>query len=100
MATPHPTTLDPDGRVVAFDAGTVLHLALGRPDFVDEVELILGIVAHPDHHEDDPLAGRERYYRRHLDRRRWLRVVVDFNVEPAWIVTAFVQTYSPQSWRT
>jgi hypothetical protein len=57
----HPSIRDPDGRVVVFDAGTRLHLALGRPKLMNEVDLILGTVAHPDHRADDPLAGREHF---------------------------------------
>lgn len=55
--------------------------------------------AHPDHRAHDPLAGRERFYRRDLDPRRWLRVVVDFNDEPAWVVTALVQENQPRGWK-
>ncbi len=90
-----PSTLDPDGREVVFDAGTRLHLALGRPKLAEEVELVLGVVAGPDHREDDPIPGRERFYRRDLDHRRWLRVVVDFNEAPGWVVTAMVQRNPP-----
>jgi hypothetical protein len=31
-----------------------------------------------------------------LEVDRWLRVVVDFNDVPAWIVTAFVQERDPR----
>lgn len=48
MAENDPSTTDPDGRLVVFDAGTRLHLSLGRPELVDEHELILGTVAHPE----------------------------------------------------
>lgn len=90
-----PQTTDPDGRAVAFDLGTRLHLALGRPKLMNEVELVLGVVRNPDHREDDPIPGRERFYRRDLDYRRWLRVVVDFNDVPGWVVTAMVQRNPP-----
>jgi hypothetical protein len=99
MANEHPSTTDPEGRMVVFDAGTRLHLALGRPDLMDEVELILGTVAHPDYRAPNALAGREHFYRRDLDPRRWLRVVVDFNDEPAWVVTALVQNNPPRGWQ-
>lgn len=56
---------------------------------------ILDAVERPDRREDDPAPGRERYYRRDLDPRRWLRVVVDFNDSPAFVVTAFVQDNEP-----
>jgi hypothetical protein len=87
---------DPDGRLVVFDAGTRLHLALGRPMLMNEVELVLGVVENPDHREADRRVGRERFYRRDLDPRRWLRVVVDFNDVPGWVVTAFIQDHPPR----
>ena len=99
MVRDDPCTTDPEGRGVVFDSGTRLHLALGRPDLADEVDLILGTVAHPDHRTPDARPGREHFYRRHLDARRWLRVVVDFNEEPAWVVTALVQQNPPRGWK-
>jgi hypothetical protein len=100
VAENDPSTTDPDGRLVVFDAGTRLHLSLGRPELVDEHELILGTVAHPDYRADDAIPGREHFYRRHVDPRRWLRVVVDFNDEPAWVVTALVQENPPRGWKS
>ncbi|HWY17919.1 MAG TPA: hypothetical protein VNY27_04320 [Solirubrobacteraceae bacterium] len=47
MPLDHPSTHDPDGRLVVFDMGTRLHLTLGRPKLMGEVDLILGTVAHP-----------------------------------------------------
>jgi hypothetical protein len=44
----------------------------------------------------DSLPGRERFYRQHIEPNRWLRVVVDFNDEPGWIVTAVVQENDPE----
>jgi hypothetical protein len=99
VADDDPRTTDP-GRVVVFDSGTRLHLALGRPDLAEEVDLILGTVAHPDHRTPNARPGREHFYRRHLDARRWLRVVVDFNDEPAWVVTALVQQNPPRGWKS
>ena len=99
MAHHHPSTRDPEGRRVVFDAGTRLHLALGRPELMEEIDLILGTVAHPDHRASDLLPGREHFYRRHVDPRRWLRVVVDFNEDPAWVVTALVQQNPPRGWK-
>lgn len=98
MALDHPSVLDPDGRLVVFDAGTRLHLALGRPKLANEIDLVLGTIAHPDHRADDPIAGREQFYRRDLDPRRWLRVVVDYGDRPAWVVTALVQKNPPRDW--
>lgn len=91
-------TWDPDGREVVFDAGSHLHLALGKRDWLlDELELIMGAVSAPDHRDGDPRPGRERFYRGNaLHPGRWLRVVVDFNDVPAWVVTALVQDSDPR----
>jgi len=89
---------DPAGRQVVFDAGSHLHLARGHRDWLlDHIEAILATVERPDHHEDDPRPGRERFYRQNaLDPGRWLRVVVDFNDEPGWVVTVLVQDDDPR----
>jgi hypothetical protein len=63
---------------------------------LEHVEAILDAVSRPDRREDDPVLGRERFYRCDLDRRRWLRVVVDFNQSPGFVVTAFVQDHKPE----
>jgi hypothetical protein len=89
---------DPDGRDVVFDAGSHLHLAEGRRTWLlEHVDIILGAVEHPDHHEDDPLPGRERFYRQDFpEPGRWLRVVVDFHDKPGWVVTALDQESDPR----
>jgi hypothetical protein len=92
------TVSDPDGREVVFDVGSHLHLAQGRRAWLlDDIDAILRTVAVPDHREDDPRPGRERFYRQSaLTPGRWLRVVVDFNDVPAWIVTVLVQDNDPR----
>lgn len=96
MAYEPPSTIDPDGRRVVFDAGSHLHLAAKRPWLLDEIDTILDTVARPDLHVLDPAADRERFYREHPFPGSWLRVVVDFSEEPAWIVTAVVQDNDPR----
>jgi hypothetical protein len=89
--------IDPHGRRVVFDRRTRGHLERRRSDLLDQVETVLRTISLPDHHEDDPIAGRERFYRRHiLNPGRWLRVVVDFNESPGWIVTVLVQDTDPR----
>jgi hypothetical protein len=75
-----------------------LHLADGKhPWMLDHLDAILAAVALPLHHDDDPLAGRERFYARHpLLRARWLRVIVDYTEDPARVVTAFVRFGDPR----
>lgn len=90
--------VDPDGREVAFDGGSHLHLARRkRHALLEQVDAILDTVAHPDFREDDPIQGRERFYRQDFTRPgRWLLVVVDFQERPGWIVTAFVSDQDPR----
>jgi hypothetical protein len=90
----HDTT-DPDVRLVFLDERTLGHLARRRRQMLARIPAILDAVNRPDVREDDPDPGRERFYRRDLDPKRWLRVVVDFNQSPAFVVTAFVQDTEP-----
>lgn len=87
---------DPDGRAVQFTERSWQHIESERPELLDELDAVMAAVARPDHREADPRSGRERFYRRHAtDRIRWMRVVVDFNKEPAVVVTAFIQRKNP-----
>ena len=91
-------TTAPDGRDVVFDSGSHLHLAEGqRAWLLDYVDVILGAIEVPNFCEDDPIPGRERFYRADfLTPGRWLRVVVDFNEIPGWVVTALDQANDPR----
>ena len=75
-----------------------LHLARGRRSWLlDHVETILTTIARPDHREDDPRPGRERFYRQNaLTPGRWMRVVVDCNDVPGWVVTVLIQDDDPR----
>jgi hypothetical protein len=96
MADDAPSTIDPDGRHVILDQRTIEHLQTRRPQMVDQIDAILQAVSRPDRREDDPVPGRERFYRQNaLEPGRWMRVVVDFNESPAFVVTAFVQYNAP-----
>lgn len=88
---------DPDGRLVVIDLRTLRHLARRRPEMTTHIVAITAAGERPDLREDEPLPGRERFYRRDLDPHRWLRVVVDFTDSPAFVVTAFVQDNAPES---
>jgi hypothetical protein len=97
LAVEHPRTTDPDGRLVVFDAGSSLHLARRRPWLLDHVEVILERFARPDHRALDPIAGRERFYRQHIEPGRWLRVVVRRLQRGSCLgVTAVVQDNDPR----
>jgi hypothetical protein len=81
---------------VVLDERTLGHLERHRPGMLEHLDAILATVARPDAREDDPRFGRERFYRQDLDPGRWLRVVVDFSAQPAFVVTAFVQHNNPR----
>lgn len=96
MADNHPNATDPDGRLVVFDMGSRRHLARRRPWLLDHIDVIVGTIEWPDHRALDPIPGRERFYRQHIEPNRWLRVVVDFSEDPAWVVTTVVQDNDPR----
>jgi hypothetical protein len=87
---------DPDGRTVEFTERSWRHIESVRPELLDDLDALIQAIAKPEHREPDPRPGRERFYRRRVtDRIRWVRVVVDFNREPAVVVTAFIQRKNP-----
>jgi hypothetical protein len=87
---------DPDGRVVEFTEWSWEHILVERPQLLEDVDAILAALKSPDLREPDPIPGRERFYVKQVtDKVRWLRVVVDFEQEPALVVTAFVQRKDP-----
>jgi hypothetical protein len=45
VAVEHPSVLDPDGRLVVFDAGSHLHLARRRPWLRDHLDVIMNAVS-------------------------------------------------------
>ena len=96
MAYDSPSTTDPGGRLVVFDGGSHLHLAARRPWLLDQIDTILDTIARPEFHVLDPISDRERFYRRYPSPGNWLRVVVDFSQEPAWVVTAVIQDNDPR----
>lgn len=88
--------VDLQGRTVAFTSGSWTHIETRRPELLDDLQMILTAIRTPDLHEHDLIPGRERFYlRRVTDKLRWLTVVVDFNYEPAIVVTAFIQRKNP-----
>ena len=88
---------DPDGRTVVMDARTYAHLRRRRPTILDSLDAVMQAVERPDHRDTDEIGGREHFYILNpLRPGRWLRVVVDFNEDPGWIVTVLVQTNDPR----
>ncbi len=90
------TITDPDGRVIEFTELSWHHIEIRRPELLEDLHLILAAIEAPDHRQKDRIVGRERFYlRRVTEKVRWMTVVVDFNSDPAVVVTAFIQRRNP-----
>ena len=83
-------TQTPEGHDIVLTAARWAKIIEGHPEIADHLDAILHTVSDPDHRQPDPVAGRERFFRRGGP-ERWMRVVTD--VEQ--IITAFAQTNDP-----
>jgi hypothetical protein len=93
-------TTDPDGRQVVLDSDGWRHILDEHLELAPHKDGILATIASPDHREDDPRPGRERFWRQALGPSRWLMAVVDFEQSPARVVTAFGRRDDPPDWET
>jgi len=77
--------------VVLFE-DTWLHHILdphgGHTELEPYLQVVLDVVGSADHREPDDWPDRERFFKQDVGPSRWLMVVVDFEPEPARIVTA------------
>jgi hypothetical protein len=97
------STNTPDGtRVVLFEDTWTQHILdlENHPELAVHLNDVLAAVASPDHREPDVRAHRERFFKEGGGPSRWLMVVVDFEQEPARIVTALGYGHgrSPRGW--
>ena len=59
--------------------------------------MILSTTAQPDYRERRSTTRSEWFYRQNaLEPERWMRVVVDFNDIPGWVVTVLIQDDDPR----
>jgi len=97
-------TATADGtRVVLFEDTWVAHVLdreTGHPELEPHLNVVIEAIGDPDHRESDPRPARERFYKHGVGPSVWLMVVVDFNREPARIVTAlgYGHGQSPSGW--
>lgn len=84
-----------DGRVVVLTASAWDHIASDHPEMTDHRDAILMTASNPEIATDDPRPGRRRHFRSGIGPSRWLRVVIDFNRQPARIVTAHAHRKEP-----
>jgi len=94
----------PDGiRVVIFVdtwRDHILDPHAGHAELAPHLDAVLAAIAAPDHREPDERPHRERFFKRDAGPSRWLMVVVDFEQEPARVVTALGYGHgrSPAGW--
>lgn len=90
-------------RVVLFEDTWLLHVLNpdhGHAELEPHLKAVLDAIGSPDHREPDGWPDRERFFKRDVGPSRWLMVVVDFEEEPARIVTAlgYRHGHSPDGW--
>jgi hypothetical protein len=97
-------TQTPEGvRVVLFEDTWRLHIldpGDGHSELEPHLNVVMAAVSAPDHREPDGWPYRERFFKLDAGPSRWLMVVVDFENEPARIVTALGYRHgrSPDGW--
>lgn len=89
---------DPDGRRVVLDQRGWDHVVTEHDEMAVHRTAVIATITSPDHRQPDPRASRERYWRRGLGPSRWLLVVVDFDADPARVVTAYGNRKAPPGW--
>jgi hypothetical protein len=97
-------TETPEGvRVVLFEDTWRLHIldpGDGHSELEPHLDVVMTAASAPDHREPDGWPYRERFFKIDAGPSRWLMVVVDFENEPARIVTALGYRHgrSPDGW--
>jgi hypothetical protein len=87
--------IEPDGRTVVLRDEQWEHIRAGHPQMARYERAVMETITHPDDRRADPRPGRERYFGSGKGPSRWLRVIVDFNDDPGWVVTAFGHDEEP-----
>ena len=96
-------TTTPEGiRVVLFEDTWQKHIIedSSHGELAEHLDAVLVAVLVPDHREPDSRAHREQFYKQDMGPSGWLMVVVQFEVDPARIVTAFGRGHGkpPTGW--
>jgi hypothetical protein len=91
-------TVDPDGRPVVLIRAGWDHIVRRHPEMAGRQSDVMRAVSEPQHREPDRRPGRERFWRSGEGPSRWLLVVVDFDPQPARVVTAFGNRADPPGW--
>jgi hypothetical protein len=88
-------TTDPDGRVVVLTDERWLHVLHQHPDLDLRPETVLNTVARPSARSTGHRTNEEWFYRRGVGPSAWMRVVVHYERDRGFIVTAFPRRWFP-----
>lgn len=88
-------TIDPDGRPVGLSFGSWRHILETHDELGVPPEVVLDIVADPDHRAPGREAKEVWFYKAGLGPSRWIKVVVHYERGRGWIVTAFPRRSFP-----
>ncbi len=91
LATVH----DPDGRLVELTEERWRHILFRHPQLEPYMEDVLKAIQAPTVRQADPAPDTERFFLKDAGPEPWLRVVVAFRVDRAFVITAFGQQTEP-----
>jgi hypothetical protein len=92
------STEDPDGRRVELTVERWTHIVdqrIGHPELIVHQEAILRAVSAPDAVQSGRRSNERWYFLRDAGPSRWLQVVVAYEENRGWIVTAFGRRRDP-----
>ena len=88
-------TIDPDGRVVTLTTERWEHVIAVHPDLDVQPQVLLNAVARPSARVPGRESNQEWFYRRGVGPSAWIRVVVHYEGDRGFIVTAFPRRVFP-----
>jgi hypothetical protein len=86
------TTLDPDARRVILRESAWEHIKTDHAELSRHMREVMAAVREPDRRRRGRTAGEEWFALEHAGPARWLQVVVHYEGDEGWIVTAFPRT--------
>jgi len=90
------TTLDPDGRRVVLSEARWQHIKERRPQLAPWLREVMSAVRDPTTRRAGRREGEEWFFLAAAGPARWLQVVVHYEGDEGWIVTAFPRRSLPR----
>jgi len=90
--------VDPDGRRVELTDERWQHILVdpdGHPELADYQAQVMRAVQMPDERRSGRKSNEQWFFLRHAGPSRWLQVVVAYDHDRGWIVTAFGRRRDP-----